>query len=124
VDRLTVAPGRPPPILINETYAACGTASAGDDVDLRVTPYLAVPDPADCSAFWLRICLAEAPSLTYVLCPGEAKYFSDKKSLTCYNQASASQHTRTRPFPIPHIPYTDKAFGQHTTKYLLFIFYN
>ena len=39
VDRLTITPGRPPPILVNETYAACGTAAA------RVTPYLAVPDP-------------------------------------------------------------------------------
>jgi hypothetical protein len=54
----------------------------------RVTPYVAVPDPADCSAFWLRICLADFASLHYVLCPGEMKYFSSKNSLTCYNQGS------------------------------------
>jgi hypothetical protein len=79
-----VRPGRPPPILINETYAACGTAGE------RVTPYLAVPDPADCSAYWLRVCLAEEPTLSYVLCPGEGKYFSEKKSLTCHNQEQRS----------------------------------
>ena len=81
-------PGQPPAILINETYAACGTAAAANGGQPRVTPYLAVPDAADCSAFWLRICLADEPSLSYVLCPGDTKYFSNKKSLTCYNQGS------------------------------------
>jgi hypothetical protein len=30
VDGVTVTPGRPPPILINETYAACGTSAFSD----------------------------------------------------------------------------------------------
>ncbi len=37
VDGVTVTPGRPPPILINETYAACGTSAFSDGHHLHET---------------------------------------------------------------------------------------
>ena len=72
-----ITPSTPPSIHINESYLECTRAA---------TPFYTTPDPGDCSAFWVRICLDKSPSLAYVLCPENTRYFSNSSSLNCYNE--------------------------------------
>ena len=83
-----ITPGAAPAILINETFSTCMASTRETD---GFVPNLAYPDTNDCSGFWVRVCLEESPTLKYALCPGDFKYFSSSKSLSCYNEGSCCQ---------------------------------
>ena len=82
-ESVTSTPGRPPSIMLNETYSKCITKDA--------VPYLAMPDSSDCSGYWVRVCLDKKPSLTYHLCPGSTKYIKNGKSMDCVNAGTCCE---------------------------------
>ena len=71
---VTYSPKDVPPILLNETTPNCLHAKA----ELTKT----YPDNSDCSAFWVRKCLSDVPSLKFMQCPGNTFYIDNVK---CYS---------------------------------------
>ena len=83
-DKTTVTPGKPPAIMINESFSSCNKGMES----LGFVPYLTYPDPEDCSGYWIRVCMEEEPTLKYSLCSGNYEYFSDKNSIACFNEGT------------------------------------